>query len=355
MLNGVASPKAGHTSARPTRVKNGNGGLNDRKQVVRSGLQVYLREIGATALLTAEDERDLGWKILNDNCQNSRERMVKANLRLVVSIAKNYAGRGLSLEDLIEEGNVGLLRAVEGFDPAHGARFSTYASWWIKHAMKRAMQNATRSVHVPIYMIELVAKWKIAYRRLELQLGEAPSLQALALALDVPLKQAQVIRSAARQCKPPSELPGTGSRSDSDPMDRIADGRESMPHERMFQSEQLSMLNRFLDTIDDREGRILRMRFGLDGRKPLTLKLISAELGISGERARQIVDESLAKLNVLMSDCTPKNSLNPARSTSAATTRRDDHKTSTLSRFARGTRIPTAARATPRHPIVRKN
>ena len=142
---------------------------------LQSDLSMYLREINKCALLTAEEERDLGWAIINDNCPVARERMIRANLRLVVAISKNYANRGLSLPDLIEEGNIGLLRAVEGFDPAQGARFSTYASWWIKQSIKRALINAMQPVHIPAYMVELVSKWKVAYRKLETELGFPPT------------------------------------------------------------------------------------------------------------------------------------------------------------------------------------
>ena len=144
------------------------------KGAVQSDLQVYLREINRTPLLTPEDERELGWRIINDNCPQARDHMIRANLRLVVAIAKNYGGRGLPLNDLIEEGNIGLMRAVEGFDPAQGARFSTYASWWIKQAIKRALVNATQPVHVPAYMVELIAKWKMAARRIEAENGTPP-------------------------------------------------------------------------------------------------------------------------------------------------------------------------------------
>ncbi|MBZ0172907.1 MAG: sigma-70 family RNA polymerase sigma factor, partial [Phycisphaerales bacterium] len=152
---------------------------------LKSDLQLYLNEINKVALLTAEEERELGWAIINDDCAASRERMIRANLRLVVAIGKNYTNRGLTLTDIIEEGNIGLMRAVEGFDPAQGARFSTYASWWIKQAIKRALINARQPIHIPAYMVELIAKWKVASRELERELGTTPTLEQLADRMDL--------------------------------------------------------------------------------------------------------------------------------------------------------------------------
>jgi len=272
---------------------------------VQSDLQIYLREINRTPLLTAQDERDLGWRIINDNCPASRERMIRANLRLVVAIAKNYANRGLTLSDLIEEGNIGLLRAVEGFDPAQGARFSTYASWWIKQSIKRALMNACQPVHIPAYMVELIAKWKVAYRRLEAEMGAAPSLQDLAKAMDLPLKKVRIIRRAVKVFQTPSQLTRDSSGDLINLSELVADTRTGTPDERMFRADELATLKRLLDTIDEREARILRLRFGMDGCEPLTLKQISDEVGISRERVRQIVDESLTKLNARMTDEKP--------------------------------------------------
>lgn len=291
--------------ARPATANDAVVSERSTSRALQSDLQLYLREINRTPLLSAEEERELGWAIINDNCQASRERMIRANLRLVVSIAKNYGNRGLTLIDLIEEGNIGLMRAVEGFDPAQGARFSTYASWWIKQSIKRALINASQPIHIPAYMVELIAKWKEASRRLEAQLGHTPSMEQLAEAMDLPLKKVRIIRRAVRAFRTPAQ---EGSGSDGDLMslsEMISDVRDGTPDERVLQSEDLGVLKQLLETIDEREARILRLRFGLDGQEPLTLKQIAEEVGISRERVRQIVDEALAKLNERLNDAKP--------------------------------------------------
>lgn len=271
---------------------------------MQSDLQVYLREIQQVPLLTADDERELGWAIINDNCPAARERMIRANLRLVVAIAKNYSNRGLTLSDLIEEGNIGLMRAVDGFDPAQGARFSTYASWWIKQSIKRALINAAQPVHIPGYMVELVAKWKLASRKLEAELGYAPSLQDLAREMDLPLDKMQMIKRAVKAFQAPSQEPAAGSPAGGF-IENLSDQGNNCPASKVFQSDELSILRRLLETIDDREATVLRMRFGLDGCEPLTLKQISDDLKISRERVRQICDEALTKLNARMNDARP--------------------------------------------------
>jgi len=286
---------------RETREKTRTG-----SRTVQSDLQLYLREINRTPLLTAEEERELGWAIINEGCPEARERMIRANLRLVVSIAKQYANRGLPLTDLIEEGNIGLLRAVEGFDPSQGARFSTYASWWIKQAMKRALINATQPVHIPAYMVELIARWKEAARKLEAELGHPPSLQELAVAMDLPVKKIRIIRRAMKAFQTPAQESARGSESDLLSLgELIADQRVGTPEERILQSDEMSTLNKLLETIDEREAKILRLRFGLDGVEPLTLKEIADSVGISRERVRQIVDEALTKLNERLHDDRP--------------------------------------------------
>jgi RNA polymerase primary sigma factor len=272
---------------------------------LKSDIQVYLSEINRTALLTAEEERELGWAILNDGCPAARERMIRANLRLVVAIAKNYANRGLPLTDLIEEGNIGLMRAVEGFDPAQGARFSTYASWWIKQAIKRALINARQPIHIPAYMVELISKWKLAQRTLQAELGYAPSIEQLAEHMQLPVKKVKIIRRAVRAFRTPAQE-GSGSEGDLMSLgELVADTRDGTPDERALLTEELDVLRKLMETIDDREATILRLRFGLDGREPLTLKQIADMVDISRERVRQIVEESLEKLNERLNDSKP--------------------------------------------------
>lgn len=281
---------------------------------LQSGLQLYLRQINETPLLTAEEEKTLGWRIINDNCPIARERMIRSNLRLVVSIAKNYSGRGLALQDLIEEGNVGLLRAVEGFDPAQGARFSTYASWWIKQAIKRALINAVQPIHVPAYMVELIAKWKQASHKLERALGRPPSLQELSEELQLPMKKVRIIKRAVKAFRAPAQAPLDDNGEVMNIGDLLADERMGPPEDYIFRDDELRTIRKLLDAIDEREARILRLRFGLDGQEPLTLKQIAVEIGISRERVRQIADEALRKLNSQVTDDQPSRFFREKRS-----------------------------------------
>jgi len=266
---------------------------------------VYLREINRVPLLTADEEKELGWRIINDNCPAARERMIRSNLRLVVSIAKNYTGRGLPITDLIEEGNIGLLRAVEGFDPAQGARFSTYGSWWIKQAIKRALINATQPIHIPAYMVELIAKWKVASRKLEGELGRPPTIEELAETMELPVKKVRIIKRAVKAFKTPNQEPTSADGSLLGLGELIADEKIGTPDDRTLHSEELNILRRLMETIDDREARILRLRFGLDGQEPLTLKQIADHVGISRERVRQIVEEALERLHERLTDTKP--------------------------------------------------
>jgi RNA polymerase primary sigma factor len=275
------------------------------KSGLQSDLQLYLKRINSTPLLSAEEEKVLGWRIINDNDAAAREWMVNANLRLVVSIAKNYVNRGLTLTDLIEEGNVGLIRAVEGFDPAQGARFSTYASWWIKQAIKRALINAVQPIHIPAYMIELITKWKQTSRELDDELGRAPTVQEIADHMNVPVKKVRVIRRAVKAFHSPTQAPVGEDGEMMNFADLFADHDAKPPDETVFHSDELRTIKKLLDAIDEREARVLRLRFGLDGQRPLTLKEIGKEIGLTRERVRQIEAEALRKLNAQVTDECP--------------------------------------------------
>jgi len=272
---------------------------------VKSPLQVYLHDINRHPLLTAEQEKELGWKIINEQCPVARETMIRSNLRLVVSIAKNYNNRGLPLNDLVEEGNIGLMRAVEGFDPAQGARFSTYASWWIKQGIKRALINANQPIHIPAYMVELIAKWKMHARRIQSETGHEPSIEELAAAMDLPVKKILIIKRAVKAFSAPNQSPAGMDGESVGLGELIADYRNGTAEEQTLEAEELGILRQLMETIDEREAQILRLRFGLDGAEPLTLKEIAADVGISRERVRQIIEESLSRLHERISDDKP--------------------------------------------------
>jgi RNA polymerase primary sigma factor len=162
---------------------------------VQNPLETYLREINETALLTALDEKELSYRIAEGDAA-ARDRMVRANLRLVVNIARAYTGKGLPLQDLIEEGNLGLLRAVEGFDPGMDTRFSTYASYWIKQSIKRALVNSAKTIRIPAYMVELLSKWRRATAKLQDEFNRPPTAEEVALELDLPQKKLKIVKKA---------------------------------------------------------------------------------------------------------------------------------------------------------------
>jgi len=272
---------------------------------VQNELQLYLRELKEVSLLTPEEEKQLGWRIINDECPESKERMITANLRLVVSISKNYAHRGLPLSDLIEEGNIGLIKAVEGFDPAQGARFSTYASWWIKQAIKRTLINAVQPIHIPAYMVDLIARWKQTTRKLEERLGRQPTVHELAEEMGLPVKKLLIVRRAVKAYHAPSQAPAKADGEDADLGDIFEDTRGVAPERDVERREDLALITKLLESIDERDARVLRLRFGLEGKEPLTLKEIGQEVGLTRERVRQIEVEALKKLQQQLNDDRP--------------------------------------------------
>src|SRR3954469_12618833 len=227
---------------------------------VQSGLQLYLRSINDSPLLTADEEKQLGRKIINDNDGAARERMVRSNLRLVVNTAKNCAGRGVALPALIEEGNIGLLKALEGFDPENGCRFSTYASWWIKQAIKRALINGAQPIHIPAYMVEMMSKFKQANRELEDTLGRLPTVDELALHMKITPKKLKIIRKAVKAYGAPTQSGGGDEGSEMTIEEIVSDGNTPLPEQNVIDTEELGQLVDLLENIDEREAKILKLR-----------------------------------------------------------------------------------------------
>jgi RNA polymerase primary sigma factor len=268
-----------------------------RSDAVQSPLETYLREINETALLTAQDEKDLAYRIkVGDSA--ARDRMVRANLRLVVNIARSYTGKGLGLQDLIEEGNLGLLRAVHGFDPTMNTRFSTYASYWIKQSIKRALVNTAKTIRIPAYMVELLAKWRRATSKLQDELGRPPTQEEVALSLDLPKKKLNIIKKAIRVYNSVPQTDQTDNGWSLDEM--LMDSNTKTPDLEMVEADDLTHVKDLLGKMDKREATVLRMRFGLDDEEPKTLKEIGECLGLTRERVRQIESEALGKLSASM-------------------------------------------------------
>jgi RNA polymerase primary sigma factor len=261
---------------------------------VQSPLETYLREINETALLSADDEQHLAVAI-GEGDVAARDRMVRANLRLVVNIARGYTGKGLSLQDLIEEGNLGLLRAVEGFDPAMGTRFSTYASYWIKQSIKRALINSAKTIRIPAYMVELLSKWRRATARLTEELGRTPTPEEVARVLGLARKKLPIIKKAIRiyNLTPQTDQAEAGWSLG----EMIMDERTKDPETELVDSDDLGHVLTMLETMDAREATVLKMRFGLENHEPRTLKEIGESLGLTRERVRQIETEALNKLH----------------------------------------------------------
>lgn len=263
------------------------------KSAVQTPLETYLREINETSLLSAQDERDLAERIANGDAQ-ARDRMVRANLRLVVNIARGYVGKGLALQDLIEEGNLGLLRAVEGFDPTIGTRFSTYASYWIKQSIKRALINSAKTIRIPAYMVELLSKWRRANVRLSDELGRTPTPEETARMLGLARKKLPIIKKAIRIY---NLMPQTDQGEAGWSLGEILmDERMKSPEEELVETDVLKRVLDMIGRMDPREATVLRMRFGLNDHSAHTLKEIGEQLGLTRERVRQIETEALQKL-----------------------------------------------------------
>jgi RNA polymerase primary sigma factor len=261
-------------------------------ETTTDALQLFLREAGRHALLTAAQEVELAKKIERGD-MDAKQRMIQSNLRLVVSIAKNYRNQGLPFLDLIQEGTLGLIRAVEKFDWRRGYKFSTYATWWIRQAVARALADKARTIRMPVHIVERMQKMNRAERTLWMELGREPTLEEIAAEASLPIEQAREVKAAARASASLDQP--VGEQDDATFGDFVA-GDEPLPEESVEISLRSQALMTALHALPDRERQVLVLRYGLVDEEPKTLEEIGKRLGLTRERVRQIELESLRRL-----------------------------------------------------------
>ena len=260
---------------------------------VEDPVRMYLKEIGKVPLLSSDDEIELAKKIeLGDEL--AKEKLTEANLRLVVSIAKRYVGRGMQFLDLIQEGNLGLIKAVEKFDYRKGYKFSTYATWWIRQAITRAIADQARTIRIPVHMVETINRLVRVSRQLLQELGREPSPEEVALKVDMPVERVREIMKVSQG--PVSLETPIGEEEDSHLGDFIQDDQVAVPADAATFTMLHEQLMEVLDTLTEREQKVLRLRFGLDDGRPRTLEEVGREFNVTRERIRQIEAKALRKL-----------------------------------------------------------
>lgn len=259
-------------------------------------VRLYLREIGKIPLLTPDEETELAYKILEGD-KKAKDKMVEANMRLVVSIAKRYGGRGLDFLDLIQEGNTGLLRAVEKFDPDKGFKFSTYATWWIRQAITRAIADQARTIRIPVHMVETINKVLRTTRRLTQELNREPTTEEIAKEMDMdPEKVEYVMKIKQDIASLDASVGRDGDDEDSVLGDFVEDEERVTPEDSAATQLLKEQIAEILGTLSEREQKIVKLRFGIGGGRPHTLEEVGAEFSVTRERIRQIEAKALSKL-----------------------------------------------------------
>jgi RNA polymerase primary sigma factor len=267
----------------------------DLSDIYDDSIQMYLRAIGQTRLLTAQEEIELAKRIGKAD-QLARKRLTEANLRLVVSIAKKYMGRNLGLLDLIQEGNLGLFRAVEKFDWRKGYKFSTYATWWIRQAITRALADQSRTIRIPVHMVETLNKYAAAERNLVQELGREPTPEEIAIEMGLPVEKVHQLRKISQETVSIDTPVGDEEERDSSLADFIVDESTTAPQAVAGQQLLREYVRTVLADLDPREQKILRMRFGLDDGVTHTLEEVGKEFGVTRERIRQIEAKALERI-----------------------------------------------------------
>ena len=259
-------------------------------------VRLYLREIGKIPLLTPEEEMELAKRIVKGD-KKAKDKMVESNMRLVVSIAKRYGGRGLDFLDLIQEGNTGLLRAVEKFDPDKGFKFSTYATWWVRQAITRAIADQARTIRIPVHMVETINKVLRTTRKLTSELNREPTNEEIAKELDMePEKIDYVMRIKQDIASLDASIGREGDDEDSVLGDFVEDEERDSPEDSAANQILKEQLSEIISTLSSREQKIIRLRFGIGGGKPHTLEEVGNEFRVTRERIRQIEAKALSKL-----------------------------------------------------------
>ncbi|HEY8962603.1 MAG TPA: RNA polymerase sigma factor RpoD/SigA [Luteolibacter sp.] len=258
-----------------------------------SSLKLYLREISKTPLLTPEEEVQLAKRIKKGD-KEARSHMIRANLRLVVKIAQDYAGYGLPISDLISEGNIGLMKAVERFDPKKGGKLSTYAAWWIKQSIKRALANQSKTIRLPVHMVDKIAKMRRISTLLAEALGREPTDEELAEEIGLPRRKLAMLKQASQR---PTSLDAPINEGEATEYGEIiGDERAANPLEMLSDKNLHNQLDGLLSVLDDRERKIIDERFGLTGKKPMTLEEVGRQFGVTRERIRQLQNSALTKM-----------------------------------------------------------
>src|ERR1700719_2918951 len=262
-----------------------------------TSIKIYLREIMQTPLLTAQQETELAARVKNGD-QKARVWMIKSNLRLVVKIAHDYANLGLPLLDLISEGNIGLMKAVERFDPAKGGKLSTYGSWWIKQSIKRALDNQSKTIRLPVHLVDKISKMRRTAMRLQEEFGREPTDEELGEELGITASRVAQMRMAA--IRPASLDAPIGDEDSNNFAEVVQDESADTPYEQLEEKTVTRMLQEMVKTLDPREATILRARFGLDGGSERTLEEVGEKFGVTRERVRQIQNIALKKLRKMI-------------------------------------------------------